>query len=121
MRTLLHYLRDEAEKEIPIWQMISKSEVELKIIAHSWSETLKAGTVKASFSTIGGGSLPEETLPTYALALNVVNPNHFLKKLRDLEFPIIARVEDNLVLLDPRTVLPEQYESLLTGLSQCLN
>ena len=119
--TLLHYLRDEAEKEIPIWQMISKSQAELKIIAHNWSETLKTGTVRASFSTIGGGSLPEETLPTYTLALNVNNPNSFLKKLRDLEFPIIARIEDNLVLLDPRTVLPEQYESLLTGLSQCLN
>lgn len=119
--TLLHYLRDEAETEIPIWQMISKSLIDLKIIAQGWSETLKTGTVKSSFSTIGGGSLPEETLPTYTLALNVDNPNHFLKKLRDLEFPIIARVEDNLVLLDPRTVLQEQYESLLSGLSQCLH
>ncbi len=85
--TLLHYLRDEAETEIPIWQMISKNLIDIKIIAQGWSEILKTGTVKSSFSTIGGGSLPEETLPTYALALNVNNPNHFLKKFKRFRFP----------------------------------
>lgn len=119
--TLLHYLRDEAEREIPIWQMISKTEDELRKIAVSWSEFLNTGVIQASFSTVGGGSLPEETLPTYVLALNVNTPNQFLKKLRDLEFPIIARVEEDRVILDPRTVLPDQYESLLTGLSKSLH
>jgi L-seryl-tRNA(Ser) seleniumtransferase len=118
--TLLHYLRNEAEKEIPIWQMISKTENELKTIARSWSEFLNYGSVQASVSTIGGGSLPEETLPTYVLALDTGNPNKYLKKLRELPLPVIARVENNLVILDPRTVFPEQYESLLMGLKKCL-
>ncbi len=118
--TLLHYLRDEAENEIPIWQMISKSAEDLRIISQNWVDELQTGIVIPSFSTIGGGSLPEETLASFVLALNVKNPNLFLKKLRKLDFPIIARVADDQVILDPRTVLPEQYELVISGLRTCL-
>jgi L-seryl-tRNA(Ser) seleniumtransferase len=118
--TLLHYLRDEAENEIPVWQMISKNIDDLKLVAQSWVDELQTGAVIPSFSTIGGGSLPEETLPTFVFAIKIKNPNGFLKNLRKLNFPIIARVEDDQVILDPRTVLPEQNEFVLSGLRTCL-
>jgi L-seryl-tRNA(Ser) seleniumtransferase len=74
-----------------------------------------------SESTVGGGSLPEESLPTFVLALNVKSPDTFLRKLREENPPIIARTENGKVLLDPRTVLPEQDKALLVGLKKTLD
>ena len=119
--TLLHYLKDEAEREIPIWRMISLTPDQLKVRAEAWRDTLDMGTVIQSESTVGGGSLPEESLPTFVLALNVKSPDTFLRKLREENPPIIARTENGKVLLDPRTVLPEQDKALLVGLKKTLD
>jgi L-seryl-tRNA(Ser) seleniumtransferase len=116
--TLLHYLKDEAEREIPIWRMISLTPDRLKVRAEAWRDALALGEVIESQSTVGGGSLPEESLPTFVLALNVKSPDKFLKKLREGNPPTIARTENNKVLLDPRTVLPEQEELLLRSLKK---
>jgi L-seryl-tRNA(Ser) seleniumtransferase len=118
--TLLHYIKDEVEREVPIWQMISKTPEQLQARAHHWLEILQQGKVIPGLSTIGGGSLPEETLPTYLLALKVHQPNQFLKLLRAMKPPIIARVENEQVLLDPRTVLTEQEGAFMVGLQNAL-
>ncbi|HEY2979800.1 MAG TPA: L-seryl-tRNA(Sec) selenium transferase, partial [Anaerolineales bacterium] len=86
-----------------------------------WVEELGYGKVIAGESTVGGGSLPGESLPTYLLALDISNPDRFLAKLRAQHPPIIARTEDDRVLLDPRTVLPEQQGALLVGLKNALS
>ena len=119
--TLLHYLKDEAEREIPIWRMISLTPDQLKVRAEAWRDELGQGDVIQSESTVGGGSLPEESLPTIVLALNVKSPDTFLRKLREENPPIIARTENRKVLLDPRTVLPEQDKALLVGLKKTLD
>jgi L-seryl-tRNA(Ser) seleniumtransferase len=112
--TLLHYLKDEAVREIPIWQMISMTQEESKILAEGWRDAIGHGEVSPSESTVGGGSLPGESLPTYVLALDVKSPNRFLSKLRAANPPVIGRTENDRVLLDPRTVLPWQEEIFLT-------
>jgi L-seryl-tRNA(Ser) seleniumtransferase len=114
--TLLHYLKDEAERSVPVWQMISAPPELIQARAQRWADAVGEGEVIPGQSTIGGGSLPGETLPTYLLALKVPQPNQFLAKLRQADPPIIARVLDDLVVLDPRTVLPEQEGALLQGL-----
>jgi L-seryl-tRNA(Ser) seleniumtransferase len=111
--TLLHYLRDEAVREIPVWRMISMTEEDARSRAQAWREALGVGQVSPSESTVGGGSLPGESLPTFVLALDVKSPRRFLSKLRDSNPPVIGRTENDRVLLDPRTVLPEQDEVLL--------
>jgi L-seryl-tRNA(Ser) seleniumtransferase len=118
--TLLHYLKDEAEREIPIWQMISTTPQQVQARACSWCERLGTGAVIPGLSTVGGGSLPEETMPTFLLALPVTQPNRFMARLRTANPPIIARVQDDQVVLDPRTVLPEQEGALLVGLQNVL-
>ena len=118
--TLLHYMKDEAEREIPIWQMISKTPEQNQARARHWAEALSQGEVIPGQSTVGGGSLPEEMLPTFLLALKVDQPNQFARRLRQASPPIIARVENDRVLLDPRTVLPEQEGALLVGLQNAL-
>jgi len=112
--TLSHYLKDEAEREIPIWRMMSLTLEQLKVRAEAWREALGQGDVVKSESTVGGGSLPEESISTYVLSLTVKSPDKFLKKLRQRNPPIIARVENDKILFDPRTVL--QDELLLSGL-----
>jgi len=116
--TLLHYLKDEAEREIPIWRMISLTPDQLKVRAEAWRDALGQGNVIQSESTVGGGSLPEESLATSVLSLDVKSPDKFLRKLREGNPPIIARTENDKVLLDPRTVLPEQEHLLLRSLNK---
>jgi L-seryl-tRNA(Ser) seleniumtransferase len=114
--TLMHYLIDEADREIPIWRMMVLTRKQIKGRAEAWCLDLGRGTVIEGQSTIGGGSLPGESLPTFLLALEVKSADKFLRTLRSQHPPIIARTEDDRILLDPRTVLPEQEGALLVGL-----
>ncbi len=116
--TLTHYLKDETEREIPIVRMMSLTLEQVKVRAEAWREALGQGDVIQSESTVGGGSLPEESIPTFVLSLQVKSPDKFLKKLREANPPIIARTENDKVLLDPRTVLDD--DSLLKVLKNVL-
>ncbi|MBL7164819.1 MAG: L-seryl-tRNA(Sec) selenium transferase [Anaerolineales bacterium] len=119
--TLLHYLKDEAVSEIPIWRMISADQAEIQARAQGWATNLKSGKVIPGESTVGGGSLPGESMPTFLLALDIPHPDRFLKRLRQNDPPIIGRIQDSLAVFDPRTVLPEQGEYLLNGIQTSIN
>jgi L-seryl-tRNA(Ser) seleniumtransferase len=114
--TLLLYLKDKALQEIPIWQMISVTPQALKDRVEGWFVTLGMGEVIPSRSTVGGGSLPEETLPTFVLSLQVRSPNRVLERLRQYQPPVIARLEDEKIVFDPRTILPEQEQDLISAI-----
>ena len=114
--TLLHYLKDDAEYEIPIWRMMALTPEQIRQTAELWAKKIGQGEVITGESTVGGGSLPGESMPTYLLSLTVKSPNKFVEKLHRQQPPIIARTENDHILLDPRTVLPEQDGALLVGL-----
>jgi L-seryl-tRNA(Ser) seleniumtransferase len=123
--TLQHYLREEAERKIPVWQMIARTPEGLREQAARWQTRLAAtwpgATVIQGESTIGGGSLPGETLPTWLLALPVPpgsSANQWQAQLRAQRPPVVGRVEHNCLLFDPRTVLDFQEENLLTALER---
>jgi L-seryl-tRNA(Ser) seleniumtransferase len=116
--TLLHYLKDEAEREIPIWKMMSFSLEDVRSRAEAWRAALGRGEVIPSESAVGGGSLPGECMATFVLALRVKSPTTFLKQLRKCLPPVIARVENDTILFDPRTVLDD--EKLLANLKSLL-
>lgn len=118
--TLLHYLKDEAEREIPIWQMISATPAQVEKRARHWVSVLKQGEVIKGKSTVGGGSLPEEEQDTFLVALAVQHPDRFLRQLRGMNPPVIGRVQADMVVLDPRTVLGEQEDALLVGVQNAL-
>lgn len=115
--TLLHYVREEAEREVPVWRMISTPLDSLAARAADLAAALRGrgvpATVVRTNSTVGGGSLPGEVLPTHAVALTPSSPNGFVAILRKGQTPVIARVADDQVLLDPRTVPPEADETLV--------
>jgi len=118
--TLLHYLKNDAEREIPIWKMMSLPLKQVRGRAEAWKKDLGQGNVVEGESTVGGGSLPGESFKTYLLSLEVKSPDKFLKKLRGQDPPIIARTENDKILLDPRTVPPEQDGALLVVLKNVL-
>ena len=117
--TLDLWQRGVALTQIPIWRMIAREAEELRAVAAAWAQRL-GGSVVAGESAVGGGSLPGATLPTWLLALEVTQPDEFLAQLRAAQPPVIARIADGRVLLDPRTVLPREEEELLAVLEGLL-
>jgi len=131
--TLLHYLRAEADREIPVWRMIAASAESIEDRAQQWQARLQTigsqpkpegATVEPSRSAIGGGSLPGETLSSFVLALSCQEIpggcQEVMRRLRGADRPVIARIEADRVLLDPRTVLPEEEGSLLQAMRDAL-
>jgi L-seryl-tRNA(Ser) seleniumtransferase len=122
--TLRHYQRDEAETHIPVWRMISTQPKHISSRAASWVSKLQAHGIPARTrrgeSTVGGGSLPGETLPTTLLALDAAHVllplEELAKRLRLRRTPLIARIHHDTLLLDPRTVLPEQDKEVIRAL-----
>ncbi len=114
--TLDHYIKGEALFTVPVWQMISADGQSIKSRAEKWKKALKQGEILETRSMVGGGSLPGETLPTYVLAIEVDHPNQLLEILRNGSPSVIGRVEDDRVLLDPRTVLPETDQDLINAI-----
>lgn len=115
--TLLSYVRGTATAELPVWRMISLSPERARERALAWRSAIGADgvEVRQSKSAIGGGSLPDETLPTYVLAVKPpVSPEEFVGRLRVANPPVVARIEEGEVLFDPRTVLDEE-DPLLTA------
>ena len=124
--TLLHYVKQEALEKVPIWRMMALSESELESRAHRWQETIgDRATVYQSLSTIGGGSLPGETLRTWVVALRCDDlpgaAEGVAQRLRQQQPPVIARIEEGRVVLDPRTVLPEEDDALLKAVKRAVD
>ncbi|MHB1450170.1 MAG: L-seryl-tRNA(Sec) selenium transferase, partial [Bellilinea sp.] len=95
------------------WQMISQTNDQIRQRAQHWQTVLGAGRLVDGLSTVGGGSLPEETLPTTLLVLDLPKPNQVMARLRSSNPPVIACIVADRVAFDPRTVLPAQEETLL--------
>ena len=115
--TMLHYVHGQATEKIPVWQMIFAPVDELSFRADAWRiTTWEWASVVESRSAIGGGSLPGETLPSAALRIDCAaldtSPDDMLAQLRSGRDAIIGRIEDGQVLLDPRTVLPDEDEAV---------
>ena len=123
--TLLHYLKDEAASKIPIWEMISRSAEFLAQRAESWRLAIDGPTsVVPSESTVGGGSLPGETLPTSLLSIDASEipggANALAANLRRGTPPIIGRIDTERVLLDPRTVPQDLDDVTVRGIFHAL-
>ena len=123
--TALHYIKGEALSEVPVWKMISAPLDDLERRAAAWArDSGRATSVVPARSAIGGGSLPGETMESVALRIDCQrlgeSPESVLGELRGRERPIIARIEDDAALLDPRTVLPEQDAAVADALRDIL-
>lgn len=115
--TLAHYLRGDATREIPVWRMISAPLAEVERRARRWWRSfLQAGLsaeVLDGRSTVGGGSLPGETIATRVVAVDCEGPDRVAAALRTGDPPVVARLKDDRLVLDPRTVSSEEEYPLI--------
>jgi L-seryl-tRNA(Ser) seleniumtransferase len=122
--TLRSYRHGRAAEEIPVWRMIAAPPAALQARAEHWRAGLAARApgwadamaVWPGESAVGGGSLPGETLPTALLAIGCTDAEARAAALRARRLPVIGRIQRDHLLLDPRTVLPEQDGDLLAAL-----
>jgi L-seryl-tRNA(Ser) seleniumtransferase len=116
--TLAEYVAGRSAQTIPVQQMLHASPDEIAARAQSVAETLAASGWQVSlisgWSAVGGGSAPGLQLPTVLLSIarQGESPDQTEAWLRSLDPPVIARIEHDRVVLDLRTVLPNQQELL---------
>jgi L-seryl-tRNA(Ser) seleniumtransferase len=122
--TLELYRDGRAEEEIPVWRMIAARPTTLARRARALASRLEAAGVEAQVveteSTVGGGSLPEETQPSRAVLLGG-RAAELATRLRRATPAIITRIVDGRVALDLRAILPEDDELLASTVSAAIN
>jgi len=114
--TMTAYRDGTALDTLPVWRLIAETTVKLGRRARAVAARLDAAGITAeaieTTSTVGGGSLPEETQPSRGVALSAASAARAVAALRRADPPVIARIIDDRVVLDLRSVLPEQDEQL---------
>ena len=116
LATLETYRDGNAEEELPVWRMIAAPPRSLAARASGVAAKLMAAGISADVmevrSTVGGGSLPEETQPSFAVAIGGASATRIAQALRSADPPVVARIVEEHVALDLRSVLPEDDEVL---------
>jgi L-seryl-tRNA(Ser) seleniumtransferase len=109
-----------ARAEIPVLEMLERSPAALDQMAHRLAKRIGPGArVVATVSRVGGGALPLTELPGPAVALDG-DPVALAAALRDGDPPVVARIHDGEVLLDPRTLAEDEPESLADAARRAL-
>jgi L-seryl-tRNA(Ser) seleniumtransferase len=123
--TMAAYRDGTALDTLPVWRLIAETTVRLGRRAKAIAGRLQAAGIPAAViettSTVGGGSLPEETQPSRGVALSATSAARAVTALRHADPPVIARIIDGRVVLDLRSVLPEQDEVLGTAVIAALS
>lgn len=129
--TLQLYLdQQQALREIPVLQMLQVSPQELQLRCKTLEATLQiklgeqiASEIISESSMVGGGALPLAELPGYAVALKAkhLSTDHLALRLRNAEPPVVGRIQDGRLLLNPRTFSEREVPALLRALINALN
>jgi L-seryl-tRNA(Ser) seleniumtransferase len=124
--TTLDLYLTQSLARLPVWDMLGASRESIGARARAWQSRLAergaAVEVVAAESTVGGGSLPGERLATMALAITPARGGaaQLLRRLREHEPPLIGRIVEERVLLDPRTVLPDEDDVVIDAVLAAL-
>ena len=122
--TLTEYAAGRATETVPVQRMLTTTPDAVRIRADAL--TAAVGTrpgrrldVIPGLSAIGGGSAPGVELPTWliAIAIDALSADALETRLRQMTPPLVGRIEDGRVLLDLRTVSPDQDALVVTALS----
>ncbi len=111
---LASFLREHYESEIPIYQMLSAS------IETLWKRAARVAAdheceIVETEAVVGGGTTPTETIPSIALSFRS-DAASLAERLRRQDQPVLGRIQDDRLILDFRTILPEQDEAVATAL-----
>jgi L-seryl-tRNA(Ser) seleniumtransferase len=121
--TLVHYLKEEATTRIPVWRMMAAPLDEIERRAELWA--LGGARVVPGETMVGGGSLPGGSLPTRLVAVGgggeKSSAQVISQRLRLREVPVIGHIREDVLLLDPRSVLPEEDDIVIKALGSLAN
>ncbi|MGO9094637.1 MAG: L-seryl-tRNA(Sec) selenium transferase [Bryobacteraceae bacterium] len=118
LETTLRSLLFERWDEVPALRMIRLSAAQIRVRAErliAQLPGLPAQLVEGE-SLVGGGATPGQSLPTWLIAISAIDLPAFERALRAANPPVIARIEQDRLLLDLRTVFPAQESELLAAL-----
>jgi L-seryl-tRNA(Ser) seleniumtransferase len=106
---------EAARREIPVLAMLTADEATLRARAERLAAAV-GGEVVAATARVGGGALPLLELPGPAVAVGGAPPDDLAARLRAADPPVIARIEDGRLLLDPRTLADDEVELVARAL-----
>jgi L-seryl-tRNA(Ser) seleniumtransferase len=112
---------ETARREIPVLRMLTEDLEGVK----RRGEALKNGVGRGAEliegeSEVGGGSFPGAKLKTWLVALRHPVPDTLAGRLRGGEPAVVARIADDRVVLDPRTILPDQIDATVRAIAAAL-
>jgi L-seryl-tRNA(Ser) seleniumtransferase len=115
--TLLRLLAEDWNA-IPTLRMIFQSADEIRLRAERVAARLAPlhTAVREGESAIGGGSTPDQSLPTWLIEIATSDPDGLERKLRRAPTPVITRIERDYVVADLRTVDPREEEDLIAAI-----
>jgi len=126
--TVMHYLDlDRAVCDVPVLRSLTEPVTEVEKRAHSLVTLLEQLSLKnVTFSVVedtsmaGGGSLPTQEIPTFVVTVDShsLSASRLERKLRKLQVPIIARIYEDKVLFDLRTIAEEEFGFITDGMKQ---
>lgn len=121
--TLLQYALGRHDSEVPVWEMLRREPGTLRRRSRRWARAAgEAGSVVASTTMVGGGSLPGQGVPTWCAAIrHPGGPDALSRALRQNDPPVIGRIENDAVLLDPRTVDPVDDRAVEAAVTHALS
>jgi L-seryl-tRNA(Ser) seleniumtransferase len=114
------YARGERER-LPVWRSIDEKPSVLRARAAAVAEGVAGATVVRSEAVAGGGSLPSYAVPSHAIRIAAEEPEELAARLRVGNPPVFCRVEDRALLLDLRTVDPEDDRRMARAVRYALS
>lgn len=117
LEVLLREYKNENYEDIPTLSMIIEpiDNVLLRAqqLQNKFSKTNIVTEILQSKAMIGGGSMPEEVMDSFALSFPEINPIEIEKYLRTCSNPIVGRVQNNRFMLDLKTIFPEDFDTVV--------
>jgi L-seryl-tRNA(Ser) seleniumtransferase len=118
-QTLRLYLSPQTRAQIPFFSMLGATEEQLLGRAQSYVRCIPGCTIVKSTAYVGGGSLPESRVPSIAIALKpAAGADAAAQQLRHRRLPIIGHIDEGSLLLDLRTIPPQDDERVIAALSE---
>ncbi|MGH2711309.1 MAG: L-seryl-tRNA(Sec) selenium transferase, partial [Actinomycetota bacterium] len=109
------------ESRLPIWRALEERPAALRVRASAVADILPGASVVKSEAIVGGGSLPGYGVPSHAVRLKSGRPEDVAARLRAGNPPVFCRVDEDELLFDLRTVVPEDDDRLARAIRYALS
>lgn len=115
--TLRSYRDGTVRDRLPIYRKLSATLEELRVRGRAYVNVVSRASLVESDAYIGGGALAQERVKSIAVSIHVEKPESLAASLRARAPAIVARIAEGALLLDLRTIAPEEDEAVIAALA----